>query len=225
MVEKGEVVVTVDENNIITAKADVICSNAVHYLLTVKSEYNQHLLYDAEEPVEKTYTAEDVVTLEYDADYGFVYFEVIAADMSDMVAMYFFVEEADADIVIPAGTYTINDTEDYNTVLASTGVDASGSVYPSLYAQLTEDGYLIDPLWFMVAGTVEVSKTESGKLYVEVNATNSYDQPIHIIYDGAGTGLENINVEAQGMSKQIVDGQLVIIRDGKAYNAMGAQVK
>ena len=225
MVEKGEVVVTVDENNIITAKADVICSNAVHYLLTVKSEYNQHLLYDAEEPVEKTYTAEDVVTLEYDADYGFVYFDVIAADMSDMVAMYFFVEEADADITIPAGTYTIDDTEDYNTVLASTGVDDSGSVYPSFYAQLTEDGNLIAPLWFMVAGTVEVSKTESGALYMEINALNSYDQPIHIVYDGAGSGLENINVEAQGMRKQIVDGQLVIIRDGKAYNAMGAQVK
>ena len=225
MVEKGTVTVTVDENNVITAVADVICSNAVHYLLTVKSEYNQHLLYDAEEPVEKTYTAEDVVTLEYDADYGFVYFDVIAADMSDMVAMYFFVEEADADITIPAGTYTIDDTEDYNTVLASTGVDASGSVYPSFYAQLTEDGNLIAPLWFMVAGTVEVSKTESGALYMEINALNSYDQPIHIVYDGAGSGLENINVEAQGMRKQIVDGQLVIIRDGKAYNAMGAQVK
>jgi hypothetical protein len=115
---------------------------------------------------------------------------------------------------------------DYGTVLASTGYDSySGSVAPSLYAIVDADGYLSIPLWFMVSGTVEVSKTETGNLKVEVNALNSYDQTIHIVYEGAGTGLENINVDTQGISKQIIDGQLVIIREGKAYNAMGAQVK
>ena len=77
----------------------------------------------------------------------------------------------------------------------------------------------------MVSGTVEVSKTETGNLKVEVNALNSYDQTIHIVYEGAGTGLEDLNVQTQGVRKQIVDGQLVIVRDGKAYNAVGAQVK
>ena len=40
-----------------------------------------------------------------------------------------------------------------------------------------------------------------------------------------GTGVENINVNQDGVKKQLIDGQLVIIRDGKAYNAIGAQVK
>ena len=224
MVEKGTVTVTVDENNVITAVADVICSNAVHYLLTVKSEYNQHLLYDAEEPVEQVYTAEDALYIEHDAEYGMAYVEVVAADGTNMVAMYVFFEEADADVVIPAGTYEVNDSEDYGSVYASPGVSGS-SVYPSFYANLTEDGYLVDPLWFLVAGSVTFDKTESGALKFEVNALNSYNQPIHIVYEGAGNGLENVDVEIQGMRKQIVDGQLVIIRDGKAYNAMGAQVK
>ena len=77
----------------------------------------------------------------------------------------------------------------------------------------------------MVGGTVTVAKTEAGNLYLEVNAINSYDKPVHIVYNGDGTGLENVNVNVEGVKKQIIDGQLVIIRDGKAFNAMGTQVK
>ena len=61
---------------------------------------------------------------------------------------------------------------------------------------------------------------------MEVNAVNSYDVPIHIVYDGTPTGLENVEVEnINGVKKMMVDGQLVIVRDGKVFNAMGAQVK
>jgi hypothetical protein len=94
------------------------------------------------------------------------------------------------------------------------------------YAQVTTDGYIAVPLWFFVGGTVEVSKTENNKLYVEINAINSYDQPIKIVYDGTGTGVENIEVEnITGVKKMMVDGQLVIIRNGEAFNATGARVK
>ena len=79
-------------------------------------------------------------------------------------------------------------------------------------------------MWFMVGGSVTVEKVD-GKMKMEINAVNSYNQPIHITYDGTATALENVNVNVEGIRKQIVDGQLVIIRDGKAYNALGAQVK
>jgi hypothetical protein len=58
-----------------------------------------------------------------------------------------------------------------------------------------------------------------------VNAVNSYGVEVHIVFDGTATSLENINVNVEGLRKQIIDGQLVIIRNGKAYNAQGAQVK
>jgi hypothetical protein len=90
---------------------------------------------------------------------------------------------------------------------------------------MMEDGSLITPLWLLVDGTVEVTKTEDGKPYLEVNAVNSYGVEVHIVFDGTATGIENINVNVEGLQKQIVDGQLVIIRDGKAYNAQGAQLK
>jgi hypothetical protein len=218
--------VTLDAEGNIVAKVSVICSNAVQYEMTMTSKFDKpHLQYDAEYGVEKAYTAADVVKVEYNADYGLALWQVGAADGSDLCAVYFFIEEADEDIVVPAGTYTIDDSWDYGTVLASEGYDATaGTVSPSLYAKNTEDGYLSIPLWFMVSGTVTVEKVD-GKMKMTINALNSYDQEINITYDGTTTGVENINVNVEGLRKQIVDGQLVIIRDGKAYNAQGAQLK
>jgi hypothetical protein len=72
---------------------------------------------------------------------------------------------------------------------------------------------------------VEVTKNADGKLSFEINALNSCNIPVHIVYDAAASGVENIDVNVEGLKKQIIDGQLVIIRDGKAYNAVGAQVK
>ena len=225
-VEKGTMVVEMAADGTITAKASVICSNAVQYNITMTSTYDvPHLDYDAEAPVEKAYTASDKLTAEYNEDYGMALVQVVAADGSDMCAVYFFMEEADEDIVVPAGTYTIDDSWDYGTVLASTGYDAVyGQVAPSLYATCNEEGKLRLPMWFMVGGSVTVEKVD-GKMKMEINAVNSYNQPIHITYDGTATALENVNVNVEGIRKQIVDGQLVIIRDGKAYNALGAQVK
>ena len=225
-VEKGTMVVELAADGTITAKASIICSNAVQYNITMTSTYDvPHLDYDAEIPVEKAYTAADKLTAEYDESYGMALVQVGAADGSDLCAVYFFMEEADEDIVVPAGTYTIYDSWDYGTVLASTGYDAvAGQVAPSLYATCNAEGKLRLPMWFMVGGSVTVEKVD-GKMKMEINAVNSYNQPIHITYDGTATALENVNVNVEGLRKQIVDGQLVIIRDGKAYNAQGAQVK
>ena len=225
-VEKGTMVVELAADGTITAKASIICSNAVQYNITMTSTYDiPHLDYDAEIPVEKAYTAADNLAAEYNESYGMALVQLGAADGSDLCAVYFFIEEADEDIVVPAGTYTIDDSWDYGTVLASTGYDAvAGQVAPSLYATCNEEGKLRLPMWFMVGGAVTVEKVD-GKMKMEINAVNSYNQPIHITYDGTATALENVNVNVEGIRKQIVDGQLVIIRDGKAYNAQGAQVK
>jgi hypothetical protein len=224
-VEKGTMTVTLDAEGNIVAKVSVICSNAVQYEMTMTSKFDKpHLQYDADYGVEKAYTAADVVTSEFDADYGMGYWKVEAADGSDVCALYFFAEEADADIVIPAGTYTIDNSWDYGTVYASEGYDPNYGLSPSYYAHYLEDDYLSVPVWCMVSGTVTVEKVD-GKMKMTIDAINSYDQEVKITYDGTTTGVENINVNVEGLRKQIVDGQLVIIRDGKAYNAQGAQVK
>ena len=56
-----------------------------------------------------------------------------------------------------------------------------------------------------------------GKLYIEVNALNSYDVPVHIVYDGTN-----------GASVDLVEGPDATaqkrLRDGKEYNALGMEM-
>ena len=223
-VDKVTMVVTLTGDDIV-AKVSAICSNAVQYEITMTAKYDKaHLEYDSETPVERAYTTADAVEVEYDEEYGLVYWGVEAADGSDMCALYFFVEEADAETVLPAGVYPIDDSQDYGTVLASTGYDGT-YVYPSLYATYSamNPGYLSE-LWFMVGGTVTVEKV-GGNLKVAIDAINSYDQAIKITYDGTTTGVENTTIENSNVRKMVKDNQLIIIKDGVKYNVLGAVVK
>ena len=225
-IEKGELVVEHAADGTITAEAKFIARNGVYYHVKMTSEYNVHLDFDEpEEIIDRVYTTADNVTIDDQTmNNGYIYLALTAADGSDMAAFFFFAEESDEDIIVPAGVYPIDASEEYGTVYANPGVQGDG-VWPSFYARLLEDGSLVDPLWLLVDGTVEVTKTEDGKPYLEVNAVNSYGVEVHIVYDGTATGLENINVNVEGVRKQIIDGQLVIIRNGKAYNAQGSHVK
>ena len=225
-IEKGELVVDHAKDGTITAEAKFIARNGVYYHVKMTSEYNTHLDFDEpEEIIDRTYTTADNVTIDDQTEKnGYIYLALTAADGSDMAAFFFFVEEADEDIIVPVGVYPIDSSEEYGTVYANPGVQGDG-VWPSYYARMLEDGSLITPLWLLVDGTVEVTKTEDGKPYLEVNAVNSYGVEVHIVYDGTTTGIENINVNVEGVRKQIIDGQLVIICNGKAYNAQGSHVK
>lgn len=224
-VEKCTMTVTEEANGAIKAVATLIAADAVQYEVTMTTTYNNHLNYDAEEgAIDRTFTADDQVTIEAYDD-GSSYFEVMAADGSDICALYFIAEDYDQEITLMPGTYEISDSQDYMTVLASVGVLGS-SIYPSFYGFMSEDGKgIVTPLYFLVGGTVEV-ENRNGKPYIEVNAVNSYDVPVHIVYDPSGTGLEDVEVEnVVGTQKIVKDGQIYIIRNGKAYNAIGAQVK
>ena len=225
-IEKGELEVELAKDGTITAVAKFIARNGVYYHVKMTSEYNTHLDFDEpEEIIDRTYTTDDYVKIDDQTEKnGYIYLALEAADGSDMAAFFFFVEEADEDIIVPEGVYPIDSSEEYGTVQANPGVQGDG-VWPSFYARMMEDGSLITPLWLLVDGTVEVTKTEEGYPYLEVNAVNSYGVEVHIVFDGTATSLENINVNIEGIRKQIIDGQLVIIRDGKAYNAQGSQVK
>lgn len=225
-IEKGELEVELAKDGTITAVAKFIARNGVYYHVKMTSEYNTHLDFDEpEEIIDRTYTTDDYVTIDDQTEKnGYIYLALEAADGSDKAAFFFFVEEADEDIIVPEGLYPIDSSEEYGTVQANPGVQGDG-VWPSFYARMMEDGSLITPLWLLVDGTVEVTKTEEGYPYLEVNAVNSYGVEVHIVFDGTATSLENINVNIEGIRKQIIDGQLVIIRDGKAYNAQGSQVK
>lgn len=225
-IEKGEMVVNCATDGTITADAKFIARNGVYYHVKMTSKYNTHLDFDeTEEIIDRTYTTFDYVTIDDQTERnGYIYLAMEAADGSDMAAFFFFVEEADEDIIVPAGVYPIDSSEEYGTVYANPGVQGDG-VWPSFYARLMEDGSLVTPLWLLVDGTVEVRKTQDGNPYLEVNAVNSYGVEVHIVYDGAATSVENVNKPVGDVRKVLRDGQLQIIRNGETYNTIGTLLK
>lgn len=227
-IEKGELVVEHATDGTITAEAKFIARNGVYYHVKMTSEYNMHLDFDEpEEIIDRVYTTVDNVTIDDQTmNNGYIYLALTAADGSDMAAFFFFAEETDEDIIVPVGVYPIDSSEEYGTVFANPGVQGDG-VWPSYYARMLEDGSLITPLWLLVDGTVEVTKTEEGYPYLEVNAVNSYGVEVHIVYDGTpvGSGVEDIQLPTADTRKVLRDGQLLIIRNGETFNTVGTLVE
>ena len=225
-IEKGELVVEHAADGTITAEAKFIARNAVYYHIKMTSEYNTHLDFDEpEQAVDRTYTTADNVTIDDQSENnGYIYLALTAADGSDMAAFFFFVEEADEDIIVPAGVYPINSSEKPGTVYANPGVQGNG-VFPSYYAQLLGEDLVI-PLWLLVDGTVEVAKTEEGYPFLEVNAVNSYGVEVHIVYDGTPleTGVKDIPMSDVDTRKVMRDGQLLIIRQNQTFNVLGVSL-
>ena len=225
-IQKGQFTVTLDEEDNITLTASVVCEDAIQYDVTLTSKYEEpHIEFDAEEgAVERVYGSDaELIINDRTEDYGLVYLQITDTVEGDVTAVYFVLSEPDAETIIPEGTYEINSTWFDGTVLASTGMEWDGSVIPSYYAGYV-DGWLIEPYYFFQTGTVDVAKDTEGKLSFEINAVNSCGIPVHIVYGNMPSGIENINVNVD-TKKQIVDGQLVIIRNGEAYNVVGARVR
>ena len=226
-IQKGQFTVTLDEEDNILLTASVVCEDAIQYEVTLTSKYEEpHIEFDSEEgPVDRVYGADaELIVNDYILDYGLVSMQIIDHVEGDITALYFVLSEADAETIIPAGTYEINSTWFDGTVLASTGMEWDGSMIPSYYARYV-DGWVAEPYYFLQTGTVDVTKDAEGNLSFEINAANSCGIPVHIVYGAPTTGFENINVNVDGVKKQLIDGQIVIIRDNKAYNVIGAQLK
>ena len=187
--ESGNVVVEVVDGNV---KISIDAANSNNVPMTIvyevggkseKVEVKAPLKYDATEAdgaLDVTYGAD--ATVELTNGNGYSILTVAAADATNEVDLAFFYDAADPETVIPVGTYTIDGTYASGTVLASSGVNSQGQVSLSFYANLNASGQLVTPLYFLVSGTVEVTNVD-GNLKVEVNAVNSNDVSIHIVYD------------------------------------------
>ena len=198
----------------------------VHVVMEYDLNTKQGLPYDMQEgSLNVVYTDKDDVEIitEYISD-GILYLDLIAADGSNNTTVAFFAEAVDPVIGIPAGTYPINDSQDYGTVLSNSGIQ-DGYIYPSYYINLTAQGGISIPCYFMVSGQVVVENIEN-HLKVTIDALNSYDVPAHIVYeaDPVGSAVENVTVDTNA-NKVVENNQLFIMKDGVKYNVLGSVVK
>lgn len=218
-IEKGNAKVTMDEEQNVTLVGTFITRDGVQYNITLTTKVDIPRLDDdmTEGAIDCVITGNDITLEDKTAENGSIFFDVMTDNA--LMALYFYAEAADPDIVIPEGIYYIDDSEDYFSVNAS---DGSISTYPSFYA--THNGNDFTSMYFFVSGTVEV-KNKNGKLYMEINARNSYNVPAHIIYDGsATTDLLDTRIPIPDTRKTIQNGQLLILRNGETYNVLGAKL-
>ena len=226
-VQKGTMTVKV-ENNVLTAVASFICDNAVQYDLTFKTLYvRERIPYDKEEDLEYTFEEDAIVeVIDWIEGYRIIELFVLPADESLVADFYFIVDYTtvpDPEIGIPAGVYPINGSWESGTVLACKGILPDGPA--PAYVCGVNDGYLDEQnLWCLVDGTVTIEKV-NGKMKMEVDALNSYDYSVKLHYNPVASAVEDITAGNTNISKRIINGQLVIIRNGQAYDATGALVK
>ena len=226
-VQKGTMTVTV-ENNVLTAVASFLCDNAVQYDLTFITTYaRERIPYDKEEDLEYTFESDAIVeVINWIEGYRIIELFVLPADESLVADFYFIVDYTtvpDPEIGIPAGVYPINGSWESGTVLACKGILPDGPA--PAYVCGVKDGYLDEQnLWCLVDGTVTIEKV-NGKMKLEVDALNSYDYSVKLHYNPVASAVENINADNTNISKRIINGQLLIIRNGETYNATGALVK
>lgn len=219
-IEKGNAKVTMDGEQNVTLVGTFIAQDGVQYNITLTTKVDIPRLDDdmTYGSIDCVITGDDITLEDMTAENGTIFFDVMTNNA--LMALYFYVEEADPEIVIPEGTYYIDDTQDYFTVNAS---DGSIGTYPTFYA--THNGMDFTSMYFFVSGTVEVVNKQ-GKLYMEINARNSYNVPAHIIYDGSvTTGMLDTRIPTPDTQKVLRDGQLLIIRNGNALNLLGARVQ
>jgi len=219
-IEKGNAKVTMDGEQNVTLVGTFIAQDGVQYNITLTTKVDIPRLDDdmTSGSIDCVITGDDITLEDMTAENGTIFFDVMTDNA--LMALYFYAEVADPEIVIPEGTYYIDDSQDYFSVNAS---DGSIGTYPTFYA--THNGMDFTSMYFFVNGTVDVRKKQ-GKLYMEINARNSYNVPAHIIYDGsATTGMLDTQISASDTQKVLRNGQLLIIRNGNAFNLMGARVQ
>lgn len=207
-----------------TLTADVETSAAVRYQVTMTAPTPKYFDFDATEgEVNRAYTLEDDLYYAYNQEENYIVIDLTGVSddgQPDVVGLVFYVTGQDPDIIVPAGTYTINGSRAVNTVASSIGI-VDNTVHYSFYSARDAEGNLVDPIFFLVSGTVVVENIND-KLAFTVDAVNSNDLPIHITFNVPETALENTTTESAATKRITRDGQLQILRGEHIYDATGA---
>lgn len=121
--------------------------------------------------------------------------------------------------VFQAGTYPINSSAENFTFYASPGDDGTG-VSPCLYYRVSNNS--ISEVWFLVSGEVTIDYPSETTVSVEVHAQSYFGSTINLYYNTSGAGVLAPREETTAR-KMLLNGEIIILRDGKQYTLMGNQ--
>ncbi|MBQ3633981.1 MAG: hypothetical protein II952_06765 [Paludibacteraceae bacterium] len=196
-------------------------NDVVEFILDIKAPVAQ--------PVDETYKYEE----DSDFEHVFASYEVDDSELQEWGSLYVQGLDGDfyvlLDVTLPegaqellAGEYNIDDTYGFQTVHSGLYNADYGRIVPSLAATLVEEnGQLYyDKIWWIVEGTVTVDSNKN----ITVDALNSLGHSIKINLLAGGQGIDNAEANAPA-TKRLVNGQLLIEKNGNRYNALGSLIK
>ena len=126
-----------------------------------------------------------------------------------------------------AGSYAVNGSEENGTFSASLG--RFGNVLIPCYLLLIDAEGWAHAVWYIVDGTIRIAYDAQQAPVLSGTCTTYFGSTINFTYGDIDNGVEDVVVESQKSKvesrKAVRDGQLLIIRDGRTYNAQGLQVK
>lgn len=170
----------------------------------------------------------DSIDMEYDETYAG--FDIAMWNDDYELSMFLYSNTTDDQTIIPVGNYAINDTYTSGTVQASPGGDEWYD-YPTVlmtdfeYDTEYQDWYY-NTAYYIQAGTVTVER-DNDKVNIYVAATSHYGSTITL---GASwnvtesTGWQEVKAE-KAVSKSLRNGRLIIRRNDKNYNTLGAELR
>lgn len=169
--------------------------------------------YDSEEAFKQMFPSYKVDD-QYLAKYNVL---IVSAQKEDnsYISLEFNVDAGTTELA--AGVYSITDT--YTTGTVSYGY-IDGYIYGSFAGFINSNDQISIPLWLLFNGTVTVY--DNG--VITVNAINTKGSQIECQLGQWPEGVENTEAEVVA-TKRIVNGQLVIEKNGVKYNAVGTVVK
>ena len=214
-IEKGEAIVQMGEDQNVRLQGRFVGENGVEYKVTLSTKVDKPRIIDdaTEGAVERIYEVGTQLTVEQQTE-DKILLEIMTD--KDLLAIWLYVEYLDDKLVVPEGEYTIDDSNDYWSVIA-----ADGSLGKTFYA--THDGEYFTSFYFLVSGTVHIKHVD-GQLHFEVNGYNSYDVPVRILHAPMSTRAEDVGASSKGYSKFIRDGRLIINHSGKEYTILGVEI-
>ena len=174
--------------------------------------------FDEDSTFSANFTIDDVILDEdYFEEYGDVYLNATNADNQSISLDI--TDFGYADGVFTSGVYEINGSYENGTVYSGYYYAEWGTLIPSFAGIVDDEGYY-DKVWYIVSGTVTISEVA-----IVVNAVNSFGKSVTatITLASKPTAVENTKANVQSAIKTLRNGQLIIRKGGKFFNAVGVE--
>lgn len=177
--------------------------------------------FEPTQPTTINFVASDCQLDDYIADYGEVLLQLSGTEYRLVVEM--FLPALDANGNIPAGTYQVSNSQADNTVYASPGGDEQYDYGTFVMAGFNAQGQYT-AAYYVISGSMTVGYTD-GNMNVTFTGTSYNGSSISVTYGGEAPSVALGNVDASAADKFLRDGQVLIRKNGRVYNAFGQTVE